>query len=63
MPADLKQRPVLYKVVTNPPPKTVLQNTGDCALVVGATGGVGQVLTGKLLDVCCGTTLAAGSQT
>lgn len=25
-------------------------DTGDCALVVGATGGVGQVLTGKLLD-------------
>ena len=45
------------------PPKIVLQDTGDCALVVGATGGVGQVLTGKLLDVCCGPTLAAGSQT
>lgn len=25
-------------------------DSGDCALVVGATGGVGQVLTGKLLD-------------
>ncbi|DBA85221.1 TPA: hypothetical protein ACH3X2_005926 [Trebouxia sp. C0005] len=24
--------------------------SGNCALVVGATGGVGQVLTGKLLD-------------
>ncbi len=29
----------------------VLQESGDCTLVVGATGGVGQVLTGKLLDV------------
>ena len=29
----------------------ILQDPGNCALVVGATGGVGQVLTGKLLDV------------
>ena len=28
-----------------------MQEAGDCVLVVGATGGVGQVLTGKLLDV------------
>ncbi|KAA6429530.1 MAG: hypothetical protein FRX49_00922 [Trebouxia sp. A1-2] len=27
-----------------------LRESGNCALVVGATGGVGQVLTGKLLD-------------
>lgn len=29
----------------------ILQDPGNCTLVVGATGGVGQVLTGKLLDV------------
>ncbi|KAL0049990.1 hypothetical protein WJX82_002194 [Trebouxia sp. C0006] len=28
-------------------------DSGNCALVVGATGGVGQVLTGKLLDRGC----------
>jgi len=62
MPADLKRRH-LYCEVARKPPGNVLQESGNCALVVGATGGVGQVLTVKLLDVSCGTTLVAGSQT
>ncbi len=62
MPADLKRRH-LYCEVARKPPGNVLQESGNCALVVGVTGGVGQVLTGKLLDVSCGTTLVAGSQT
>ena len=61
MPADLRRRHLCCKVARQPP-VDVLQDSGNCALVVGATGGVGQVLTGKLLDVCCGTALAAGSQ-
>lgn len=37
-----------------------MQDTGKCALVVGATGGVGQVLTGKLLEVSAARNLLLG---
>ena len=43
---------VAHLIAARSPRWLTLQEPGNCTLVVGATGGVGQVLTGKLLDVC-----------
>lgn len=40
-----------HKCIETRHARLLIQAPGDCVLVVGATGGVGQVLTGKLLEV------------